>query len=70
MALLEEAKNENMGSFISQMRRELDELWEKCYVGEEEKEGFSPYVSGQWKALVHVMHAVVSVSSFTLPLVS
>ncbi|XP_045116594.1 protein regulator of cytokinesis 1-like isoform X2 [Portunus trituberculatus] len=58
MALLEEAKKENMGNFISQLRHELEEMWEKCYVGEEEKEAFSPYVSDECTEEVLEAHNV------------
>ena len=49
--VLEEAKRENMEHFISQLRRELEGMWDKCYVGDQQKETFAPFVSGEWKAL-------------------
>uniref|UniRef100_A0A0P4W8E0 Protein regulator of cytokinesis 1 n=1 Tax=Scylla olivacea TaxID=85551 RepID=A0A0P4W8E0_SCYOL len=58
LALLEEAKKENMGHFISQLRQELEEMWEKCYVGEEEKEEFTPYVSDECTEEVLEAHNV------------
>lgn len=58
LALLEEAKKENMGHFISQLKQELEEMWEKCYVGEEEKEEFSPYVSDECTEEVLEAHNV------------
>ena len=35
---------QNVGRFINQLRRELEDWWEKCYVSEEEKEDFKPYI--------------------------
>ncbi|XP_071518354.1 protein regulator of cytokinesis 1-like [Panulirus ornatus] len=42
---LEELKKQNMARFINQLRRELEILWEKCYISEKDRNAFTPYTS-------------------------
>ncbi|XP_047485249.1 protein regulator of cytokinesis 1-like isoform X2 [Penaeus chinensis] len=45
LSRLQELKQQNMARFINQLRRELETWWEKCYITDEEKNAFSPYLS-------------------------
>nr|XP_053631217.1 protein regulator of cytokinesis 1-like isoform X4 [Cherax quadricarinatus] len=43
MHRLEELKHQNMARFINKLRRELEVLWDKCYISENERNAFTPY---------------------------
>ncbi|XP_027211206.1 protein regulator of cytokinesis 1 [Penaeus vannamei] len=45
LSRLQELKQQNMARFINQLRRELETWWEKCYITDEEKNAFLPYLS-------------------------
>ncbi|KAB7503357.1 Protein regulator of cytokinesis 1 [Armadillidium nasatum] len=45
---LEELKQQNLGCYINKLRRELEELWDLCYICEDEKENFHPYFSEEY----------------------
>ncbi|KAL7645834.1 UNVERIFIED_CONTAM: hypothetical protein RMT77_002731 [Armadillidium vulgare] len=45
---LEELKQQNLGCYINKLRRELEELWDLCYICEDEKENFGPYFSEEY----------------------
>lgn len=53
---LEEAKRENMELFINQLKQELEQMWEKCYVGECEREAFAPYCAEEHSEEVFEAH--------------
>nr|XP_053631215.1 protein regulator of cytokinesis 1-like isoform X2 [Cherax quadricarinatus] len=46
MHRLEELKHQNMARFINKLRRELEVLWDKCYISENERNAFTPYFAG------------------------
>lgn len=54
LSRLQELKQQNMARFINQLRRELETWWEKCYITDEEKNAFLPYLSGKsnWNNLM------------------
>lgn len=53
---LEELMRQNMGRFINQLRRELENWWEKCYISDEERNGFTPYFSNSYTEEVMEAH--------------
>ena len=44
---LEEIKRQNLGHFINKLKRELEDLWKKAYVGDEEQRLFEPYLASK-----------------------
>lgn len=53
---LEELMKQNMGRFINQLRRELENWWEKCYISDDERNGFTPYFSNSYTEEVMESH--------------
>lgn len=53
---LEELKKQNMARFINQLRRELEILWEKCYISEKDRNAFTPYTSENYTEEVLQAH--------------
>jgi len=53
---LDELKRQNMGHFINQLRRELENWWEKCYISDVERNGFTPYFSNSYTEEVLESH--------------
>lgn len=53
---LDELKRQNMSRFINQLRRELENWWEKCYISDEERNGFTPYFSNSYTEEVMDAH--------------
>ena len=45
-----------MGSFINQLRRELETLWEKCYISDDERNRFTPYFTNSYTEEVFELH--------------
>ncbi|KAK3888176.1 hypothetical protein Pcinc_007759 [Petrolisthes cinctipes] len=40
---LDNLKRENLSRLINQQRPQLEAMWEKCYVGEDDIQAFQPY---------------------------
>lgn len=53
---LDEHKMQNMGRFINKLRRELENWWEKCYISDLERNGFTPYFSSSYTEEVLEAH--------------
>ena len=47
VARLEELKRQHMQKFIDSIRKELQALWDKCYLGEEQRQLFRAFYSGK-----------------------
>ena len=47
VARLEELKRQHMQKFIDSIRKELQALWDKCYLGEEQRQLFRVFYSGK-----------------------
>ena len=43
---LQELKRQHMQKFIDSIRKELLALWDKCYLGEEQRQLFQAFYSG------------------------
>ncbi|KAK3862326.1 hypothetical protein Pcinc_031795 [Petrolisthes cinctipes] len=45
---LDDLKRENLSRLINQQRRQLEAMWEQCYVGEDDMQAFQPYFSDDY----------------------
>ncbi|KAK3872542.1 hypothetical protein Pcinc_022386 [Petrolisthes cinctipes] len=45
---LDDLKRQNLSHLINQQRRQLEAMWEQCYVGEEDIQAFQPYFSDDY----------------------
>ena len=43
---LEDIKHSNLACYISRTKNELEEWWMKCFIGEEERSNYKPYLDG------------------------
>lgn len=58
---LEELKLQNIRNVIDAIRSEIAVFWEKCFLSTDQRQAFTPYFSGGFSCLSHILFAFCSV---------